>query len=64
MEANGYTKEQIRNAKVPARDVQSIASQLLDGMSDTIKQNEYWKACWHYGSIYSATDFPNPLNGE
>ena len=64
MEANGYTKEQIRNAKAaPAHEISItaaiIAKQLLDGMPDyNPKQNEYWESlAGTMGSIYPATDF-------
>ena len=55
MEANGYTKEQIRNAKAPSAHeisitVLIIAKQLLDGMSDyNPNKMNIGKVCWHYG---------------
>ena len=64
MESNGYTKEQIRNAKAaPAHEISItaaiIAKQLLDGMPDyNPKQNEYWESlAGTMGSIFPATDF-------
>ena len=64
MEANGYTKEQIRNAKAaPAHEISItaaiIAKQLLDGMPDyNPKQNEYWESlAGTMGSIEPATKF-------
>ena len=58
MEANGYTKEQIRNAKAaPAHEISItaaiIAKQLLDGMPDyNPKQNEYWESRQAQWAVY------------
>ena len=64
MAENGYTKEQIKNAKAAPTHVLSItaaivAKQLLDGMPDyNPKQNEYWESLpGTMGSVQPATVF-------
>lgn len=64
MSANGYTKEQIKNAKAAPSYVLSItaaitAKQLLDGMPDfNQKEDDYWQTlAGTMGNIQPATSF-------